>query len=247
VAKAAGTPDGTYTWTMKNAIPASATGTYSIGIEGYQNTTLLPGTVLAQTIREDGINKVYSFSVDGSAVQPRRQVVAISNCNSCHSMLSMHGGVRNQVVQCVLCHNPNQTDSPTRPAAQAPAHTVDFAYMIHRIHTGNTSTSEYTIYGYGGSVNDFTKIRFPGDLRNCDKCHVNSAEDLPLSAGHLNVTDPRGLLNPMGPATAACTGCHTDVATASHALSNTTTQLGEACAVCHGTGADFAVPLVHAR
>ena len=247
VAKAAGTPDGTYTWTMKNAIPATATGTYSIGIEGYQNTTLLPGTVLAQTIHEDGINKVYSFSVDGSAVEARRQVVAISNCNSCHSMLSMHGGVRNQVVQCVLCHNPNQTDSPTRPAAQAPAHTVDFAYMIHRIHTGNTSTSEYTIYGYGGSVNDFTKIRFPGDLRNCDKCHVNSAEDLPLSAGHLNVTDPRGLLNPMGPATAACTGCHTDVATASHALSNTTTELGEACAVCHGTGADYAVPLVHAR
>jgi OmcA/MtrC family decaheme c-type cytochrome len=247
VSKATGTADGTYTWTMKNAIPATATGTYSIGIEGYQNTTLMPGTVVAQTIREDGINKVYNFSVDGSPVQPRRQVVNIANCNTCHSFLSLHGGLRNQIEQCVLCHNPNQTDAGTRPAAQQPAHTVDFAHMIHRIHTGNTSTDEYTIYGYGGSVNDFTKIRFPGDTRNCAECHVNGSEQLPLRAGLLNVSDPRGVLNPMGPTTGACTGCHTDIATASHALSNTTQQLGEACAVCHGTGDDFAVSLVHAR
>jgi OmcA/MtrC family decaheme c-type cytochrome len=247
VTKAPGTPDGTYTWTMKNAIPATATGTYSIGIEGYQNTTLLPGTDLAQTIREAGINKVVNFSVDGSPVALRRKVVDIAKCNTCHSFLSVHGGNRNEIEQCVLCHNPNQTDSPFRPAAQAPNQTVDLAYMIHRIHTGDSSTAEYTIYGYGGSVNDFTKIRFPGDRRNCAECHVNNSEQLPLSAGHLNVSDPRGLINPMGPATAACTGCHTDVDAASHALSNTTTQLGEACAVCHATDADFSVPLVHAR
>jgi OmcA/MtrC family decaheme c-type cytochrome len=247
VAKAPGTADGTYTWTMKNAIPATATGTFSIGIEGYQNTTLLGGTVLSQTVREAGINKVVNFSVDGSAVAPRRKVVDIANCNHCHSFLSVHGNNRNEIEQCVLCHNPNQTDSPFRPAAQAPNQTVNFAYMIHRIHTGDTSTAEYTIYGYGGSINDFTKIRFPGDTRNCAECHVNSSEQLPLSAGHLNISDPRGLLNPMGPATGACLGCHTDVDAASHALSNTTTQLGEACAVCHASDADFSVSQVHAR
>jgi len=247
VAKAPGTADGTYTWTMKNAIPATATGTYSIGIEGYQNTTLLPNTVLAQTIREAGINKVVNFSVDGSPVTPRRKVVDIANCNQCHSFLSLHGGNRNQIEQCVLCHNPNQTDSPFRPAAQAPTQTVNFAYMIHRIHTGDTSTAEYTIYGYQGSINDFTKIRFPGDLRNCSECHVNGSEQLPLSAGHLNISDPRGLLNPMGPTAGACTACHTDVDASSHALSNTTTQLGEACAVCHASDADFSVSSVHAR
>jgi OmcA/MtrC family decaheme c-type cytochrome len=247
VKTAPGTADGTYTWTMKNAIPATATGTFSIGIEGYQSTTLLPGTVLAQTIREAGINKVYNFSVDGSTVQPRRKVVDIAKCNTCHSFLSVHGGNRNEIEQCVLCHNPNQTDSPVRPASQAPARTVNFAYMIHRIHTGDQSTAEYTIYGFGGSKNDFTDIRFPGDRRNCAECHVNNSEQLPLSAGHLNVSDPRGLLNPMGPATGACTGCHTDVATASHALSNTTQQLGEACSVCHGTDDEFSVPKMHAR
>ncbi len=247
VVTAPGTADGTYTWNMANAIPATATGTFSIGIEGYQSVTLLPGTDLAQTIREAGINKVFNFSVDGSAVTPRRKVVDIAKCDSCHSFLSVHGGNRNEIEQCVLCHNPNQTDAPVRPAANAPNQTINFAYMIHRIHTGADSTREYTIYGFGGSINDFTKVRFPGDRRNCSECHVNGSEQLPLSTGLLNISSPRGLINPMGPATGACTGCHTDVDAASHALSNTTTQLGEACAVCHGSDADFSVPSVHAR
>jgi OmcA/MtrC family decaheme c-type cytochrome len=247
VVKAPGTADGTYTYTMTNAIPANATGTYTIGIEGYQNTTLMAGTVLSQVVREAGNNKVFNFSVDGSTVAPRRKVVDIANCDHCHAILTAHGGFRNQIEQCVLCHNPNATDASTRPAAQAPAQTIDFAHMIHRIHTGNTSTAEYTIYGHGGSINDFTKIRFPGDTRNCAECHVNSSEQLPLSPALLNVSDPRGLINPMGPATAACTGCHTDVDAASHALSNTTPQLGEACAVCHASDADFSVSQVHAR
>ncbi len=247
VVTAPGTADGTYTWNMANAIPANATGTFSIGIEGYQSVTLLPGTEIAQTVREAGINKVFDFSVDGSPVQARRKVVDIAKCDSCHSFLSVHGGNRNQIEQCVLCHNPNTTDSGSRPAAQAPNQTINFAYMIHRIHTGEASTSEYTIYGHGGSVNDFTDVRFPGDRRNCAECHVNNSEQLPLSAGHLNISSPRGLINPMGPATGACTACHTDIDAASHALSNTTTQLGEACAVCHGSDADFSVPSVHAR
>jgi OmcA/MtrC family decaheme c-type cytochrome len=247
VVTAPGTADGTYTWNMANAIPATATGTFTIGIEGYQSVTLLTGTVLAQTIREAGINKVVNFSVDGSPVQARRKVVDIAKCDSCHSFLSVHGGNRNQIEQCVLCHNPNQTDAPVRPASKAPNQTINFAYMIHRIHTGDSSTAEYTIYGFGGSTNDFTDVRFPGDRRNCAECHVNGSEQLPLSAGHLNITAPRSLLNPMGPATGACLGCHTDVDAASHALSNTTTQLGEACAVCHGSDADFSVSQIHAR
>ena len=43
-----------------------------------------------------------------------------------------------------------------------------------------------------------------------------------------------------------CTGCHVDLPSASHALSNTTV-LGEACAVCHASGAVEAVDQVHAQ
>jgi hypothetical protein len=37
------------------------------------------------------------------------------------------------------------------------------------------------------------------------------------------------------------------VSVASHALSNTTDRLGEACAVCHSSAAAFGVSKVHAR
>lgn len=78
-------------------------------------------------------------------------------------------------------------------------------------------------------------------------CHINSSEQNDLALTGLNVvTDPQGPLNPDQPFTAACTGCHMDLDAASHALSMTTT-LGEACNVCHGTGAAFAVDQVHAQ
>jgi cytochrome c5 len=121
------------------------------------------------------------------------------------------------------------------------------------------------VVGFGGSHNDFTNPNdtasavlpalFPAlsptgaalDTQNCSLCHVNSTEqnDLALT-GLLPVTDPQGPINPVQPFTSACTGCHGDIATASHALSNTTV-LGEACNVCHGSGAAYAVDQVHAQ
>ncbi len=244
-ATAAGT--ATWTWTTTNKLPANAKGTYSVGIEGYNNVTLLPGTKKEQVVRDAGVNKVLPFSVDGSDVQPRREAVDLAKCNNCHFNLSLHGDNRNRIEQCVICHNPNESDVSTRPADQKPSQTVQFAYMIHRIHTGDEGTQEYTVYGRGGSKNDFSEVRYPGDRRNCGTCHVDGAEDLPLAPGLLNVKSERTPLNPMGPATATCTGCHTDIATASHALSNTTEKLGEACAACHSSTSEFSVSKVHAR
>jgi OmcA/MtrC family decaheme c-type cytochrome len=245
VTKAPGS-GGTYTYTFQNAIPADAKGTFAMGIEGYRSVTLMQGTTQQITVRDAGVNKVKYFSVDGSPLAPRRQVVSLEKCNSCHSFLSLHGGNRNTVEQCVLCHNPNTTDRAVRPADKMPARTIQMAYMIHRIHTGEESTREIVIYGRGGSVNDFGEVRYPGDRRNCNACHVNGSEQLPLSESLLQVQDPRGLLNPMGPVTAACTGCHTSTPAASHALSNTTQQLGEACAACHASR-EFGVSKIHAR
>jgi OmcA/MtrC family decaheme c-type cytochrome len=239
--------NGIYTYTFNNAIPAGSKGTWTIGLEGYRNVTINPGTTQALAVRDAAVNVQYNFSVDGSPVQPRRQVVSLDKCNMCHASLSLHGGNRNRIEECVLCHNPNANDATYRPAAQAPAQTIDFSYMIHRIHTGEEGTTEYTIYGYHGSVNDFTEVRFPGDRRDCAVCHVNNSQQPPLAPGLLNVQNQRGYLNPMGPVTAACTGCHTTMADASHALSNTTDKLGEACAACHASTSEFSVPKVHAR
>jgi OmcA/MtrC family decaheme c-type cytochrome len=218
--------DGTCLYTFLNAIAAGATGTYSIGIEGERNITLLPGTTKEmKNVRDAGVNKVINFSVDGSKLEARRTVVDLASCNRCHTSLTIHGDNRNQVVMCVFSHNPKGNDLFFLPASVGPPQAINFALMIHKIHTGENLTTDYTIYGFGGSKNNFNDVRFPGDRRNCAECHVNGSEQLPLKDNLLPVQDPRGFLPVIGPTTAACTACHTDKAVFSHALSNTT-QLG---------------------
>lgn len=238
--------DGSYSYTFQNSIPKDASGTFSVGIEGYRNITLLAGTKKQQALRDAGINKVTYFAVDGSRIVPRRVIVDINKCNVCHLKLEMHGSNRNQTVHCVQCHNPNATDANSRPAAAMPAQTITFKTMIHRIHTGKKLQIEYSIYGFGGTANDFTDVVFPGDTRDCAKCHVNNSERLPLPDNLLDVVNPRGRVDPMGPISAACMGCHTSQAVAAH-VSAMTTSIGESCAVCHGTGADYSIEKVHAR
>ena len=62
-----------------------------------------------------------------------------------------------------------------------------------------------------------------------------------LLRGPFSVLEGEWLLTPI-----ADSGCHVDLASASHFLSNTT-SLGEACAVCHSSGAAYAVDQVHAQ
>ncbi len=85
----------------------------------------------------------------------------------------------------------------------------------------------------------------PAQLNNCSNCHVAGSQFVPTKEGLLDKTDPRGLLNPVKPATAACTGCHTSRDAAAHALANTS-ALGESCGACHGEGKTYSVSKVHA-
>jgi OmcA/MtrC family decaheme c-type cytochrome len=243
---ATGPGGGRYFWTFQQALPADAKGSWAVGIEGYNNVTLLPNTAQALTVRDAGLNKVFYFSADGSKVEPRRQVVSLEKCNACHYQLSLHGGNRTTIEQCVLCHNPKETDAAVRPANAGAPESIDFRLMIHRIHTGHENGRDYTIYGRGGTPHNYNEIGYPGDRRNCAGCHINGSEQMPLPETNMEVTDPRGPLNPAGPATAACTGCHNGIHTASHALANTT-KLGESCAACHGPNADFSLSRSHAR
>jgi OmcA/MtrC family decaheme c-type cytochrome len=243
---AKGDSSGVHTYTFNNAIPANATGSFTVGIEGYNNATLMAGTKKEMTLRDAGFNRTMTFSLDGKAPAERRTVVTLEKCNSCHFSLSLHGDNRNAIGQCVLCHNANETDKARRPATAGAAQSVHFANMVHKIHTGKENTTDYSIYGFGGTAINFNEVGYPGDRRDCTQCHVNGSENLPLVGERLNVQDPRGLLPVMGPVTAACTGCHTSRDAMSHALANTT-ALGESCAACHGANSEFSVTKVHAR
>jgi OmcA/MtrC family decaheme c-type cytochrome len=241
--------DGVCTYTFTNGIPADAKGTLSMSMEGRLGVTVNPGTRREVHGEYGGKNVVKYFSVDGSPVGGRRQVVAIAKCNECHGELRMHGQNRNQIEHCVTCHNPSETDASRRPAGQLPE-TVNMAYMIHRLHAGSQATGEYTVYGFGGTAYDFTHIGYPARLQECDRCHVNGSQNVDGKESNQMVRNSRGpartQTDPAGPITAACGSCHTSRAAWSHALANTT-ALGESCAACHGANAEFSVSKVHAQ
>jgi OmcA/MtrC family decaheme c-type cytochrome len=199
----------------------------------------------------------------------------MANCNACHSYLEVHGDLRNNVAYCVLCHNPSNTDSSMRPSATVaaqrslPNQGINFSMMVHKIHSGvnlAAAGASYTIIGYGGSVNDFanayasvpasitnTGVRFPAmgpsgavyDTAECYMCHTGGSEDV-LPVGKNAVTDPQGPINPAPATTSACTACHVLDSDYAHAKANTSSQFGEACAVCHGSGAAYDATQVHA-
>ena len=242
-----------FSYTFNAALPSDATGTYAMGAEARRNVTF-SGPLLGQsfTTQESAFNPVVYFGIGGSEAVARRQVVALENCNTCHKTLgvSFHGLARKNTEYCPLCHNPNFTDADERPADKLPAQTLNLRTMIHRIHTGEELNNEYTTYDVG-VPETWNEVLFPGDRRNCAKCHVNESNQLPLPAGLANTVAPRDFFTPLGPAASACLGCHDGEDAAAHAFQMTATfpsgRTAESCATCHGEGRDFAVSRVHAR
>jgi OmcA/MtrC family decaheme c-type cytochrome len=262
--KASCSAAGTCVYNFTHAVPTGATGTYAIGLETRRTETVLSGYPNQQSITYGASNPVSYFSVDGSTVGPRREVVALTNCNQCHYELSLHGTLRNNTEYCVMCHNPSNTDVSQRGSAtvvaqqKLPPQGIDFNKLVHRIHFGPNATTDgakypYVVIGFGGSVNDFSTTLFPplsptgspGDTRNCSICHTKGSEqNLPLGLNQM--VDPQGWINPIQAIAGACSGCHTSESESSHFLANTTT-LGESCTVCHSSGAAYAVDQVHAQ
>jgi OmcA/MtrC family decaheme c-type cytochrome len=258
-------PDGTCTYSFTHAVPAGATGTFVMGLEARRTDNILAGTPKAQSVTYGASNPVSYFSVDGSTVAPRRLVVALTNCQQCHvKFTTIHGGLRNNTLYCVECHNPSNSDASLRPTATVaadkalPPQGINFNLLVHNIHRGPNNLAggaqyPYVVVGFGGSHNDFSGVLYPpfgatgnvGDTRNCSMCHVGGSEqNLPI--GLNAVTNPQGWINPAPATTAACSGCHVSKAEASHMLS-ATTSLGEACSVCHSPGTDFSVAQEHAQ
>ena len=201
--------------------------------------------------QESTINPVRYVPITGGLV-PHRTVVTMAQCNQCHDALSLHGGQRNSIDECVICHNPVESDAARRPANAGKPESVSMQRMVHRIHTGRELTQQYSVFGFGSTEIHFNEVTYPGDRRTCEKCHTANSHLLPLQTGIASVTTLRDFFTPQGPATAACLGCHDSQDAAAHAYLNTaifpgSTTGAEACAACHGTGKDWAVDKVHAK
>src|SRR5664280_420626 len=227
--------NGVYVYQMTNKIPAGAVGSFTVSIEASNTVTLLPGTVIATSAVDAAQPVEFYFSVDKSATVPRRQVVSTAKCTACHMNLGfVHGGTRAATTECVICHDPALTDGTSGDS-------VNLAWQIHSIHRGENLANPYVL----GTTN-YQEVRFPGDLRDCTACHL-AGTYLPENIGaKALVASPGGFTKTTPPISAACQGCHDDVATASHALANTTV-LGESCDACHKAGEEFSVDRVHQR
>tara|TARA_B110000503_G_scaffold61633_1_gene97676 strand:- start:3274 stop:5448 length:2175 start_codon:yes stop_codon:yes gene_type:complete len=232
--------DGSYTLTSTTPIPTSATGSGMLIFEG----------------RFNGINERIPlittptwFGITDTTAAPRRQVVSDEKCNSCHGLTSAHGENRaNTRAGCQGCHNPR--------LASANQQSLDFKSMIHGIHASGVRQQPLLLdtTPYSTAV-----VQYPGNLSNCNACHVNDSYTLPLASGVLASTYDSGVDvgdyadDQMISATASvCSSCHDSEVAGIHMLQNgadfTATQSSsnsESCVICHGPGRVSDVSTVH--
>jgi hypothetical protein len=249
----------TYLFTAK--LPKEATGSYSVGAEGRMTEALDPGPCdeAPCSYNAQMTDIIYAFAVTDETAEERRVVVDDYKCESCHANLELHGGGRNNATAyCQTCHQPFATDEEERAAGDPNEESIHFKYMIHKLHRGEHLENGYIVAGHNNSLADFGEVLFPGDLRNCETCHITSDLDarpailptftLPLPEGVLPTHSPDTLISPfMQPITASCLSCHDSDDAAAHADANTSVNLGESCNACHSEGKTFSVTRVHAR
>jgi OmcA/MtrC family decaheme c-type cytochrome len=174
---------------------------------------------------------------------PRRTIVANEKCNACHGALgttsgantlanAFHGGARNIVEACVMCHDPNRMSSTIMTNGLALNESYQFKRMIHGIHGNSRRTYPFT---HGNKVVDaFNKdgtsatggaplaadvenyaaeVAWPGVGINCNACHVDNSYKLDRGTLGAVVSKPQGVLDPaqwlvISPKAASCTACH---------------------------------------
>ncbi len=226
-------PDGTFTKTGTVPIPASGvTGSGVAYLEGRPNV-VLPGATSPTSLTVAAAGRAFRIT-DASPVA-RRQVVDIKKCNDCHSVVSFHGNNRNGNTElCAACHNPGATDIGRRPAGGAVdglrEQSIDLKWMIHAIHAGGSRAAagkRTVFYGFGNSVNDYADVKYPGDLSNCEGCHLPNTY-FPVDATQVlattfdtggSRTDPADD-RATSPSTAACSACHVSPVAVAHMQQN---------------------------
>ncbi|MGE5185328.1 MAG: OmcA/MtrC family decaheme c-type cytochrome [Acidobacteriota bacterium] len=237
------------------ALPASASGTYEVGLEGYTQP-------VSGGPRYASYNPTATFAVTGT-LQPRRDIVDTqTRCDGCHYSLAAHGGSRTNTDYCVFCHNTGlQSAVALKQGQSVLGFTLDLRSMVHKIHAGENLTQGYKI---GNS--DFSTLAYPQSLTNCEACHTSQNWTLDALASSTTYkpsqqtlftcadagTDPTVACTnivqtpqPLPPMTSVCTSCHDAPYTLAHAQTNTTAAGAEACAACHGTGMLFDVKNFH--
>ena len=257
--------NGVFSVTSPVAVPATASGTAAVTIDGHPAVDV-DGT----TERIAVTNAVAYAGITDASPQARRNAVAIEKCDDCHNQLSMHGNNRTDNPEvCVVCHNPNATDI-NRRAGQCAADLgtddapIDMKRMIHALHGAGVSGVPYEVCGFGNSTHVYDFV-YPGRLNNCEGCHIDGGYYPVDPADVLGTTVSVGadLASPtddtvISPNASVCSTCHSSDLARQHMIQNggdfNATKAAdsslissgvETCQLCHGPGRSSDVKEVH--
>lgn len=276
--------NGTFTAVSPVPIPTTATGSGQMAVEGRAVVALPDLGGSATTDVELGIPGVtQDFPITDAAAVAPAQVVSITKCDVCHYHLTEHGQNRTDDIElCEGCHNPDATDAGEHVAASGlcaalgtaganPEQSIDFAVLIHAIHASGAVDASgnprypngLTICSYGARPKTFD-VAFPGNLEDCNACHVNKSYYPAIGAqlqGPTIESNNRTTLTDdvaISPNAAICSSCHTSQTAEEHMIQNGgnfaagKTATGalvspsvETCALCHGPGGIADVAVMH--
>ena len=156
-----GTNDGSNTYTVDISLPAdtatavAAGSARIVGVGQVKEVKLevawptdprppVSPTEYVSVVVQHGFR---DFAISG-ALNARREIVSNDKCNVCHGALgttsgsntlanAFHGGARNTVEACALCHDQNRYSSTVMTSGRALSENYSFKRMIHGIH-GNS-------------------------------------------------------------------------------------------------------------
>jgi OmcA/MtrC family decaheme c-type cytochrome len=162
----------------------------------------------------------------------------------------------------------------TNGALQLPVTSNNMKDMIHGIHAGHDRVAPWRDARYfrnNQTMLDFSRLGFPGNLDNCQMCHIagqfsavpanalvstqyyrNDISTPGAAATSMAAISPNDLV--ISPYAAACVSCHDGNAAKGHMVSNgakinvTRAEAAgalEGCQVCHGPGAEWDAAKVH--
>jgi OmcA/MtrC family decaheme c-type cytochrome len=246
--------DGYYTYTFSTDVRDPAFNANGVKTNGVVFEPTRTHRVALQLSYVDAAGKTvlvnpyydFKFVADGAGYKAvaltnpateTRIMADINTCNTCHKQLQLHGGGRVDVQYCVMCHNAGTVDANS-------GNNLDLRSMVHKIHAGHLTKNGLSIWGYGSTKHDYADVAFPQDIRNCSKCHSDTA-----GAGTPNLT-AQGDNWKSVPSRAACGSCHDgiDFATGGGTTINpgklwaSVGHVGGAqaddskCAICHNAG-----------
>lgn len=265
---------GTFRYVMKTVMPLTAAGSYAVGLEGYNQANssapryaamnpifFVAVTDPAPVPRRDIVDQAgcenCHYKLEGHGGSRR----SADYCTLCHNP--------NNVGEERAAHFENASITVPPVDFKMLVHRIHMGeeltqkpYIIGGFPAPSAANP-------AGTPIDFSEVRFPGDRRACWACHTGASYTLPTAANTIpTITsavytcteDPAADANDycssayfvavsqttLQATGAACTGCHDAPAVVAHAETMTAASGAEACATCHGPGAEFDVDVVHA-